>query len=43
MNFLISKSKKGDPVDPTTKKCKECLSEIPISAKRCAHCTQIDI
>jgi len=25
---------------PTTKKCKECLSDIPIEARRCAHCTQ---
>lgn len=25
--------------DPTTKKCPECLSEIPIAARRCAHCT----
>jgi len=28
------------PVDPTSKKCPECLSEIPIEAKRCAHCAQ---
>ncbi len=27
------------PVDPTTKKCPECLSEIPIGARRCAFCT----
>jgi len=27
------------PADPTTKKCPECLSEIPIAAKRCAFCT----
>ncbi len=26
---------------PTTKKCPECLSEIPIEAKRCAHCTTL--
>jgi large conductance mechanosensitive channel len=25
---------------PTTKKCKECCSEIPLEARRCAHCTQ---
>jgi len=25
---------------PTTKSCPECLSEIPIAARRCAHCTQ---
>ena len=27
------------PADPTTKKCTECLSEIPIDARRCAFCT----
>lgn len=41
MNMLISRSRKEPPADPTTKKCKECLSEIPIGAKRCAHCTQV--
>ena|SRR5258706_3271481 len=41
MNALIARSHKEPPADPTTKKCKECLSEIPIDAKRCSHCTQI--
>jgi large conductance mechanosensitive channel len=41
MNLLITRSRKEPPADPTTKKCKECLSEIPIDAKRCAHCTQV--
>jgi large conductance mechanosensitive channel len=41
MNMLVNRSKKGPPADPTTKKCTECLSEIPIEAKRCAHCTQV--
>lgn len=41
MNMLIARSRKSPPVDPTTKKCPECLSEVPIQAKRCAHCTQI--
>src|SRR5215470_5968523 len=27
------------PDDPTSKKCPECLSEIPIAARRCAFCT----
>lgn len=27
------------PADPTTKKCPECLSEVPIAARRCAQCT----
>jgi len=43
MNMLIEKSRKEPPADPTTKKCKECLSEIPLDAKRCSHCTQVVI
>lgn len=27
------------PEEPTNKKCGECLSEIPIEARRCAFCT----
>lgn len=41
MNVLIKHSRKEPPADPTTKKCKECLSEVPIDAKRCSHCTQV--
>lgn len=41
INLLVNRSKKGPPADPTTKKCKECLSEIPIEAKRCSHCAQV--
>jgi large conductance mechanosensitive channel len=41
MNVLIARSKKETPADPTTKRCTECQSEIPISARRCAHCTQV--
>jgi len=41
MNHLMARMARGEPApDPTTKKCQECLSEIPIAAKRCAHCTQ---
>jgi large conductance mechanosensitive channel len=41
INWLVARMHRGDkPPDPTTKKCPECLSEIPIDAKRCAHCTQ---
>jgi large conductance mechanosensitive channel len=41
VNALIARTKKAPvPADPTTKKCPECLSEIPIEARRCAHCTQ---
>lgn len=41
INLLITRSRKEPPADPTTKKCPECLSEIPIGAKRCSHCAQI--
>jgi len=39
VNALMARVKKSPPADPTTKKCPECLSEIPIAAKRCAFCT----
>jgi len=42
MNMLAEKRKRGEvPPDPTTKKCKECLSDVPIAARRCAFCTQL--
>ncbi len=31
--------KKEEAPAPTTKKCPYCLSEIPLEAKKCAHCT----
>ena len=41
VNMLVSRMRKAPaPADPTTKKCPECLSEIPIDARRCAHCGQ---
>lgn len=40
INALIERSRREKPADPTTKKCPECLSEIPIDAKRCAFCAQ---
>lgn len=39
VNTLISRARREPPTDPTTKKCQECLSEIPIDARRCAFCT----
>ena len=38
-NAMIERSRKEPPADPTTKKCTECLSEIPKDARRCAFCT----
>ncbi len=41
VNALVARMRKDPaPADPTTKKCQECLSEIPIDARRCAHCAQ---
>lgn len=41
VNALVARMNRGEaPPDPTTKKCPECMSEIPIDARRCAHCTQ---
>jgi large conductance mechanosensitive channel len=36
---MVERSHKEPPADPTTKKCPECLSEIPVDARRCAFCT----
>lgn len=33
--------KKEEPAPVTTKKCEYCLSEIPLEAKRCPHCTSV--
>jgi len=40
INWLIERSRHEKPADPTTRKCPECLSEIPIAATRCAFCGQ---
>jgi large conductance mechanosensitive channel len=37
VNTVMSRLKK--PVSPTTRPCPECLSDVPLAAKRCAHCT----
>jgi large conductance mechanosensitive channel len=40
MNAYMARRQRGElPVEPTTRKCPECLSEIPIGARRCAFCT----
>jgi len=42
VNALLARRHRGEaPPDPTTKKCTECLSEIPIAARRCAFCTSV--
>lgn len=40
VNKAMSLGKKKEaPSEPTTKTCPYCLSEIPIKATKCAHCT----
>jgi len=41
VNLLVSRARKEVPSDPTTKKCTECMSEIPMAARRCSYCTQV--
>jgi large conductance mechanosensitive channel len=40
VNAVMARARRGQaPPDPTTRQCPECLSTIPIQAKRCAYCT----
>ena len=39
VNAFIARMRRGEaPQDPTTRKCPECLSEVPLAARRCAFC-----
>jgi large conductance mechanosensitive channel len=41
LNALQNRLKKpADDAPSTLKTCPECLSEIPLAARRCSHCTQ---
>ena len=41
LNHLMARLKKPEPAAaPSTKTCPECLSDIPLAARRCAHCAQ---
>jgi large conductance mechanosensitive channel len=42
MQYVTAKINKPAPsAPPSTKTCPECLSEIPVAARRCAHCAQV--
>lgn len=42
MKAIAAKTAKAEaPAAPATKKCPECLSEIPAAARRCAYCTAV--
>jgi large conductance mechanosensitive channel len=38
LNYLLAKVK--GPVEVTNKTCPECLSEVPLAARRCKFCAQ---
>lgn len=40
LNALQARLKKTAPAAPAAKVCPECLSAIPLEARRCAHCGQ---
>ena len=41
VNKITERLSRGQaPPDPTRKSCPQCLSEVPIAARRCAFCTQ---
>jgi large conductance mechanosensitive channel len=39
VNRLMSLRRTEEPAGPKTRECPECLSKIPIAARRCAFCT----
>ena len=39
VNALMARRRTEPPVDETVRSCPECLSEIPVAARRCAFCT----
>jgi len=39
VNRLQRQKEEEKPAEPTTKECPHCLTEIPIKATRCPHCT----
>lgn len=42
INHMVKRAARNKiPEDPTEKKCSECLSKIPVKAKRCAFCTSV--
>jgi large conductance mechanosensitive channel len=41
VNTLLARFHPKPVERPTTKPCPQCLSDIPLEAKRCSHCTQL--
>jgi len=41
VNTLLNRFRPKVVAPPTTKPCPQCLSDIPVAATRCSHCTQL--
>lgn len=42
VNRLMARMRRGEAApDPTTRKCPECLTDVPIAARRCAACASV--
>ena len=41
LNMLMERAARGRTVAPTTKECPECLTSIPLMARRCPSCTAV--
>ena len=39
VNVLMERLRPSRPIDEPTRECPECLSAIPVAARRCAFCT----
>jgi large conductance mechanosensitive channel len=39
INTLLARRRKGQEVEPGSRDCPECLSQIPAAARRCSFCT----
>ena len=39
INMLMERRKTEPDVESTTRECPECLSSVPVAARRCAFCT----
>ena len=41
VNVLMARHRTEPEVEATTRQCPECLSSIPVGARRCAFCTAV--
>ena len=40
LNTLLARMKPAAAAPPVNRQCPECLSDIPLAARRCSHCGQ---